>query len=191
MKTYSRRDVETHSLHGYHGPQLPAVNVKLYADIRREPLPLSLCYVCDCKTLGHGPEGPHDSREVKTDSRFTHAWIAANVTDEEHEAAFAACAETWWEDAQDFAGECFPASVYGKVKVYGAGRSGGWCVVTGLPDLDSWDARTLGRWRRFERWCHRFTRERGGATYWILDFLYSNVFEPRAEENARLAANEE
>lgn len=31
------------------------------------------------------------------------------------------------------------------------GRSGGWLVVRGLPDLDTWDAVMLSRWRRFER----------------------------------------
>jgi len=54
--------------------------------------------------------------------------------------------EVFWEDAKELARE-----VFGNVKVYSEGRSGGWLVVHGLPDVGSWDAITVSAWGRFER----------------------------------------
>lgn len=36
-------------------------------------------------------------------------------------------------------------------KVHQAGRSGGWLVVSGLPDVETWNAIMLNRWAVFER----------------------------------------
>ena len=62
------------------------------------------------------------------------------------EYAFAVEQEVFWEGAKELARELF-----GNVKVYSAGRSGGWLVVEGLPDVGSWDAITVLAWGRFER----------------------------------------
>ena len=56
--------------------------------------------------------------------------------------------ETFWESAQTVAEE-----ILGPVKVWQTGRSGGWLYVEGLPDVASWDAVMLGKWRRFAKWC--------------------------------------
>lgn len=58
-----------------------------------------------------------------------------------------AALEQGWEWLREDAPDCFKADV----KVYSSGRSGGWCIVEGLPPVESWDAVTLGRWWRFEK----------------------------------------
>ena len=35
--------------------------------------------------------------------------------------------------------------------VYSEGRSDGWLVVDGLPDIETWDAVMLSKWRKFEK----------------------------------------
>jgi len=54
--------------------------------------------------------------------------------------------ERFWEDAEGIARE-----VLGDVslRVYSAGRSGGWLVVRGLPNVADWDAIAVSRWGRF------------------------------------------
>lgn len=66
------------------------------------------------------------------------------------EFAFESAQTCFWEEVQGWANECFPDY---SVKVYSAGRSGGWVVVEGLPLIESWDAIILGRWSRFARMC--------------------------------------
>lgn len=65
------------------------------------------------------------------------------------EMAFECQQESFWEtyDSEEMA-YFFPGNR--NAQVYSAGRSGGWLVVEGLPDVEDWDAVMLGRWRRFE-----------------------------------------
>ena len=58
--------------------------------------------------------------------------------------------EQFWRDAEDDAINCFGNGV----KVYSAGRMGGWAIVEGLPPVEAWDAVLLAKWRRFEKWLH-------------------------------------
>jgi hypothetical protein len=67
---------------------------------------------------------------------------------EQNEWLFDAACEGGRESIEMNAEEIFGAHV----KVWFEGRSGGWAVVDGLPDLDEWDAVQLGKWRRFEKW---------------------------------------
>ena len=53
-------------------------------------------------------------------------------------------AERFWEDAEDTARDIFGDK---SLTVYSEGRSGGWLVVNGLPDIEYWDAIMLGKWR--------------------------------------------
>ncbi len=62
-----------------------------------------------------------------------------------------ACCKMFWEDIQEWAKECFGP----RVKVWSAGRSSGWAVVEGLPDLDDWNAIQLGKWAKFAKMCSR------------------------------------
>ena len=60
--------------------------------------------------------------------------------------AFESAQEQFWETMPEVAKE-----VFGTVKVYSGGRSGGWLEVHGLPDVETWDAIQLGKWAKFER----------------------------------------
>ncbi len=78
-----------------------------------------------------------------------------NCTEEVTERALqwqweTAC-EMFWEYVQEWARECFGTGV----KVWSAGRSSGWAVVEGLPDLEDWDAIQLGKWTKFAKMCSR------------------------------------
>jgi len=61
--------------------------------------------------------------------------------------AWDSACQLFWEQAPDTAVEILGAGV----EVYSAGRSGGWLVVEGLADLESWDAVMVAKWGRFER----------------------------------------
>lgn len=54
--------------------------------------------------------------------------------------------QRFWEDVQETA-----EHYLGEVKVWQEGRSGGWLVVDGLPEIESWDAIQLSKWARFEK----------------------------------------
>lgn len=66
------------------------------------------------------------------------------------------------------------------VQVYSEGRSGGWCVVHGLPEIEEWDAIALGRWARFEKGVKLIADEE--YPYQFVWNLAVNVFEPIREE---------
>ena len=62
----------------------------------------------------------------------------------------AACEDFWmyWGDegAQNPAQQHFG----GGVKIYSEGRSNGWLVVDGLPEIEAWDSDMLEKWDKFE-----------------------------------------
>lgn len=66
------------------------------------------------------------------------------------------------------------------VQVYSEGRQGGWCVVHGLPDIESWDAIALGRWARFEKAVKAIAHEE--YPYQFIWHLGTNVWERVREE---------
>jgi hypothetical protein len=45
------------------------------------------------------------------------------------------------------------------VRVWSAGRSGGWAVVEGLPDVDTWGPDLLTKWSEFETFCHELVAD--------------------------------
>lgn len=74
---------------------------------------------------------------------------------------FESACECFWESIGDTITHCFPGY---DVKYYSEGRSGGWLVLHGLPDIESWDAILIARFAKFERLVHadikwRSTRE--------------------------------
>ena len=65
------------------------------------------------------------------------------------EYAYQSARANFWEDAQEWlADTAFGA---GACKIHAEGRSDGWLVVTGLPDVDAWDAVMLGKWAKFAK----------------------------------------
>ena len=64
--------------------------------------------------------------------------------------AFDVAADRFWEKVQPLADEIL-APHFGTVSAYSEGRSNGWVVVHGLPEVESWDAVALGKWRSYEK----------------------------------------
>jgi hypothetical protein len=121
---YSKENVRWHS---DHGPSRPAVNVKHWPDFDRD-VPWT--------------EFEPDFKE----------WVLTVMEIAERSGDYTAweiAAESCWEQVQVDAEEIFETD---RIKVWSQGRMGGWAVVDGLPDFDSWDAIMLNKWRKFERW---------------------------------------
>jgi hypothetical protein len=149
MYRYTREDVDRSYHQGHHGD--PMVNVKVYGDLRD-----GFAQFCE--------------EEVDFDPRFTQEWVEENLSDETLEGYFQFACESEWEYAQGYAEEIFG----GHVKVYGAGRSSGWAVVTGLGDVDEWDAVALAKWRKFEKYATSAAKYIPGQ---MVSLIYINAFE--------------
>src|ERR1041384_2026249 len=99
------------------------------------------------------------------------AWLDTHLEDEKlWHAAYDCAIERGWDLLQDDAMNAFPGF---SPKVWSAGRSGGWCVVEKLPDVDTWDAIMVGRWTQFCRYAQQCC---DGVPYDMVDYLYHNVF---------------
>lgn len=137
--TFSRDDVRTH-VSGYSGPSLPAVNVK--------------CHVwqydfTDDLLRSVGSEQGYDPDE------FVSWWHSKESDPDEFDRFL----NVWWECAAESAWEDFQSDaefIFDRwnVTVEQEGRSGGWLVLRGLPDVDEWDAVLLGKYRKFAKWCN-------------------------------------
>lgn len=82
-----------------------------------------------------------------TDTIEAHFDCEESVAEKAAEYAFTMACEVFWEDVQEAADHHLGAGY----KVWQEGRSGGWLVVDGLPDIDSWDAILVSKWGRFEK----------------------------------------
>ncbi len=106
-------------------------DVELYSERYDRPLPSITVKVY---RFGHGL----DNEKLKcSESTFENAM----------QYAFESTQQNFWESVQE------TAEYYlGKgIKVYSAGRSGGHLTVDGLDPVESWNAISLTRWRRFEK----------------------------------------
>lgn len=170
-RAYSRADVRQHSDNGYN-PH-PAVNIK--ADLYTFSDDLLRTAYAD--TVG-GSEA---------DAAGFLAWWRAKEDEDGPGGLYGAygwldtagqwAAESGFEDAENDAIDIFPQSV----KIYGEGRSGGWLVVHGLPDVDEWDAIALARWRRFERYVWAI---RDYHPTMVAGLIALNGYEREREESA-------
>lgn len=149
-------EVEFHS-EGFGGGSRPAVNVKVY-NWPNDPRALF---------LEVGKDNGYDETELARwydedggEQRITSAdWL------------FEAACELGWEQLQTDAEEVFGSGV----KVYSQGRSGGWAVVDGLPEFESWDAIMLGKWARFARFARVLADD---VPYQMMSLAVLNMFEP-------------
>lgn len=117
---------------------------------------------------------PDTADNVRDDAR---AWAEEHLSEQELYAWWQAACESGAEQAAEYARELFGDRAH----VYFEGRSGGWCVVEGLPDVEAWDALMLSKWRRFESWTRAKADDVPAATLRLIEW---NVREP-AEEHAR------
>jgi hypothetical protein len=155
-RKYNRDDVETHG-------QYPAVNVRVYGSIE--------------------DAWAEFVKEEQPDEGFTLEWIRENISDERLDAIFwNTCGNefeylTSWATSDDDA--IFPAAQYGRVTMGQEGRSGGWAVVYGLPDIEEWDAVLLARWRKFERVAKDIA---ASVPLQMLSSIYINEWEWQRDE---------
>lgn len=120
---------------------LPAIDVKVrhWIDDLRDDQWESIRAELDCGDAAAG---------------FDLAWIKAHGGDDFHGFEYAwewATADGWEYAATDL------ENVYGTdrwppVTIEQQGRSGGWLVVRGLPDVEEWDAVLLAKWARFVKY---------------------------------------
>jgi hypothetical protein len=72
--------------------------------------------------------------------------------------------------------------IFGRpVKVYSEGRCGGWAIVDGLPDFESWDAVLLARWAKFARVARSLA---DNIPTQMVALLEINDWERECEENS-------
>ena len=125
-----RKDEVTFHSDGFRESR-PAVNVTVYARVDSDA------------AIG----APREYHGDGLDPRFED-WYREQIEDETFAMDYWSFAvESAWESLQADAEE-----VFGKgVQVYAEGRQGGWAVVDGLPDFESWDAIDLSKWARFAK----------------------------------------
>lgn len=123
MKGYTKSDVTCRRV-GYGGHAFPTVNVKSYAYIGTERV---------IDRFG--------CSEATAQRALEWVWESA--------------CESFWEkdgDAHELADHYLSRYAYHvRDKVNQDGRSGGWLVVDGLPEVSEWDGALLNSWALFER----------------------------------------
>ena len=157
-----RKDEVTFHSDGFRESR-PAVNVKVYARVDSD------------EAIG----APRVYHGDGLDSRFED-WYRERIEDYEFADAYWRFAvEDGWESLQMVAED-----IFGKgVTVYSEGRQGGWAIVDGLPDFESWDAVDLGRWAKFAKFA-RALADDIPATMAILASI--NSFEVYTAEEDKL-----
>jgi hypothetical protein len=126
-----------------------------------------------------------DETEIQweyTDPRFTHDWIEENCSDMFLDELFWLMCGDGWDRLKDLAEEIWgPAS---GVSIGSEGRSGGWAVVDGLPDVEDWDAVALAKWRKFAKLARTYADD---VPYQMVTSVYMNEFTQWAEDRERHA----
>lgn len=155
--TYSKDDVDVHS-DRFTDP-VPAVNVKVNLWGKNE-------------AAGKAVE---QDEQAPGFAAWYMDWLEAN---ESVYWPFESSCEQGWERLQEDADTIWNEDGSNwqyryKVTVESQGRSGGWAVVRGLPDLEDWDAIMLAKWRKFERYAGQVVE---GIPYDMASIVYLNVF---------------
>lgn len=147
MTIRTKADVQIH-IDGYAGPGVPAFNVKM----RR--------YVDDL------PES--EWADVRADlgltaTDFGWAWCQAHMTIEEIQRWTDEAATGNYDAFAEQITETFPGATCNT-----EGRSGGWVIVNGLPDIESWDAVMLAKWRKLDRIADEYVADVPRETAWLI-----------------------
>ncbi len=157
---YSRDDVQTH-----YGSDRPAVNIKVpYRSLE--------------------DAWKDHERDERTDDGFTVEWIEENISGEKLDRLFwDACSFELeylegWATSTEPGDSLFPDD---RVTFEQDGRSGGWLVVHGLPDIEDWDAVRIARWRRFERIARDIA---AGIPAQVISLVYINDWQWQQDEQA-------
>lgn len=94
--------------------------------------------------------------------------------------AWESAAEGFWEYWQDKEELDFYFPGYG-ARVWQDGRSGGWLIVEGLPDVETWDAIMVGRWAKFARAVREDVDYRTGKESMLETIEVNRWAEPESE----------
>lgn len=135
----TRDDVERSYHTGHHGE--PMVNIK----VRSFDLPKDAAF----DELVDEFAADLDPRLARLDRSELRALIERYV--EKDEGIFGFVCEGKFEYAEHHAQTTYFPD-YG-VRVFSAGRSGGWAVVEGLPEVNTWSPELLTKWSEFETFC--------------------------------------
>jgi hypothetical protein len=120
---------------------------------------------------------------ISDDPRFTLEWVREHLSDNHLDELFWETCRNEWEMIEQDAEEIFGSHV----SVEQDGRSGGWAVVTGLGDIEEWDAVMIAKWRRFEKYTKAIAKD---IPYQCLASIAMNEFEAwTLEESERLGAD--
>ena len=115
------RKSDVETRYNYGQGHIPCINVKLY-------------------------RGRDSTPEMDVDDIAEHFGCDRDTAERAAEYCDESAREQFWEEIPDTAKEIFPGC-----EVYSDGRSGGWLVVHNLPDVESWNAVTLGKWAKLCR----------------------------------------
>jgi hypothetical protein len=85
---------------------------------------------------------------INTDKIVEKFKCSESIAEKAAEYAYDMAREGFWDQIQDTVREILHDN---DLKVYSAGRSGGWLIVVGLKDIEYWDAVDLGRWAKLCR----------------------------------------
>ena len=107
----------------------------------------------DIQFHSDGFRASHPAVNVKDRSRYMLPQImerfrcCSDTAEKAHRYAWEMHQESFWERAQESADHHLGSGL----KVYSEGRQGGWLVVHGLPEVESWDAIRVSAWSRFAK----------------------------------------
>lgn len=165
MARFTKADIEYHGTHNGYWPA-PAVNVKTQGGYVTRALVEQVAADNDQPTFVRW----WDENESKlSDDTLTYYWQSA--------------CEDAWETLQDDAEEIFGRGV----KVYSAGRSGGWAYIeqfkaeshgSGYDVTDGWDAIDVAKWGKFARWARLIADD---VEYQMVQMILINLFQPEHE----------
>lgn len=96
------------------------------------------------------------------------------------ECAFENSCSSFWECVQDTA-EHYLSKRFGNVKVYSEGRSGGWLVVEGASDIESWNALDVSAWGNFARAINSDVQYRTSKEYVLEDIEANEYYKPLSD----------
>lgn len=153
VRRYRKDDIQ---FHYDHGRSHPAFNVKVYADTNDA--------VAKQVAIDHGYDPDKFVEWLETT-------YPGNYTDW-------GLPEWAWNSACEAESEYFrdwlPELLGQDVEAWHEGRSGGWIVVNGLPDVESWDAIMVSKWGKAERIAKEIAQ---GIPYQALSLLVINEYD--------------
>jgi hypothetical protein len=152
------------------GNEHPALNVKHYGSVEYTTARITQEFGCTPETAKRAAEWCYDSAR-----------------------------EEFWEQALDSLNFAMlgdkEASQYkpcglkkGPFEIYAEGRSGGWLVATGLPEVATWPAATFQKWRKFARFCAQEMEYLASWEYGK-DMIEANEWAPKADTGEAIRAD--